>query len=74
MAVVFCLIMSFVGCRRRKIYREGHCRDKAEFVLCTRKFDDEFAFGVMIYTNDMFTAYVFIEINTIAAGGLIFDP
>lgn len=25
----------------------------------------------LIYTNDLFTAYVFIEINTIAAGGLI---
>jgi multicomponent Na+:H+ antiporter subunit D len=25
----------------------------------------------LIYTNDIFTAYVFIEINTIAAGGLI---
>lgn len=25
----------------------------------------------LIYTNDMFTAYVFVEINTIAAGGLI---
>ncbi len=25
----------------------------------------------LIYTNDLFTAYVFVEINTIAAGGLI---
>ncbi len=25
----------------------------------------------LVYTNDLFTAYVFVEINTIAAGGLI---
>ena len=70
MAVVFCLIMLLsVAGGGKYIARDiAETKQNLFYVLVNLMMSSLLA---LIYTNDMFTAYVFIEINTIAAGGLI---
>lgn len=70
MAAFFCIIMMLSLIARRK-----HIDDEIEegkhnlyYILINLLLSSLLA---LIYTNDMFTAYVFIEINTISACGLI---
>ncbi|MGN1205435.1 MAG: complex I subunit 5 family protein [Eubacterium sp.] len=70
MAVVFCLIMLLSVAGGGKYIARDIIETKQNlfYVLVNLMMSSLLA---LIYTNDMFTAYVFIEINTIAAGGLI---
>ena len=70
MAMFFSLIMilSLLGGRHKM---KDEVSDKKEFlyyVLVNLLFSSLLA---LVYTNDLFTAYVFVEINTISAAGLI---
>ncbi|MDO4521959.1 MAG: proton-conducting transporter membrane subunit [Eubacteriales bacterium] len=70
MAVVFCIIMllSMLGGIRE---REQHIEDSKQnlyYIMVNLLLSSLIA---LIYTNDLFTAYVFVEINTISACGLI---
>lgn len=70
MAAAFCLIM-FLSVAGGGKYISLEITEKKQnlfYVLVNLMMSSLLA---LIYTNDMFTAYVFIEINTIAAGGLI---
>ena len=70
MALIFCIIMLL--CMMGGVFeRENEIEDSKQnlyyimvnLLLCS--------LIALIYTNDLFTAYVFVEINTIAACGLI---
>lgn len=70
MAVFFCVVMFFCmigGSREQEEELEGSKVNlyyiMVNLLLCSLL--------ALIYTNDLFTAYVFIEINTISACGLI---
>ena len=70
MAVIFCIIMFLCmigGSRERELEIEESKMNlyyvMVNLLLCSLL--------ALIYTNDLFTAYVFVEINTIAACGLI---
>ena len=70
MALFFCVIMLFsLNGGRRKIQveidpgKENLYYIMVDLLLCSLL--------ALVYTNDLFTAYVFVEINTIAACGLI---
>ena len=70
MAIIFCMIMLFsvVGGRlfmEREVVESKH---NLYYVLINLLLSSLLA---LIYTNDLFTAYVFVEINTISACGLI---
>ena len=70
MAFIFCVIMLFsvIGGRmfmEREVVEKKH---NLYYVLINLLLSSLVA---IIYTNDLFTAYVFVEINTIAACGLI---
>ncbi len=70
MAVIFCIIMLLsvfggIAHVEREIQRS---RKNLFYILLDLLLASLLA---LIYTNDLFTAYVFIEINTIAACGLI---
>ncbi|MBP1577450.1 MAG: sodium:proton antiporter [Oscillospiraceae bacterium] len=70
MAIFVCVIMliSLLG-GRKKLDREVELtKHNIYYILCDMLLSSLLA---LIYTNDLFTAYVFVEINTIAAGGLI---
>ncbi|MBP1556698.1 MAG: sodium:proton antiporter, partial [Oscillospiraceae bacterium] len=70
MAIFVCVIMliSLLG-GRKKLDREVELtKHNIYYILCDLLLSSLLA---LIYTNDLFTAYVFVEINTIAAGGLI---
>lgn len=70
MAVFFCVIMllSMLG-GRKKLYEEVDIdKHNLYYVLVNLLLSSLIA---LIYTNDLFTAYVFVEINTISACGLI---
>ena len=70
MAVFFCIIMLL--CMMGGVYeREQKLEDTKQnlyYVLVNLLLSSLLA---LIYTNDLFTAYVFVEINTISACGLI---
>lgn len=70
MAVFFCLIMllSILGGGKYILSDIIETKQNLFYVLINLMMSSLLA---LIYTNDLFTAYVFIEINTIAAGGLI---
>lgn len=70
MAVFFCLILLLSILGGGKYIRLDIIETKQNlfYVLVNLMLSSLLA---LIYTNDLFTAYVFIEINTIAAGGLI---
>ena len=70
MAVVFCVIMllSMLGGRKKLLQEVEYSKHNLYYILTDLLLSSLLA---MIYTNDLFTAYVFVEINTIAACGLI---
>ncbi len=70
MALFFCIIMflsMIAGERERENEIEGH-RQNLYYVMINMLLCSLMA---LVYTNDFFTAYVFVEINTISACGLI---
>ena len=70
MALFFCVIMllSLLGGRKKLLGEVEYSKHNIYYILCDLMLSSLLA---LIYTNDLFTAYVFVEINTIAAGGLI---
>lgn len=70
MALFFCVIMflSVMG-GRKKLYDEVEVTKHNIYYILTSLLLG--ALLALVYTNDMFTAYVFVEITTIAACGLI---
>ena len=70
MALFFCIIMllSVFGGRHRLLETVEEDKIYLYYVLIDLLLSSLLA---LIYTNDMFTAYVFVEINTISACGLI---
>ena len=70
MATVFCIIMFLTLLGGKKDTFEGILPEKQNlyFIMLNLLMG---AMLALIYTNDIFTAYVFIEINTIASCGLI---
>ena len=70
MAVFFSVIMllSLLGGRKKLNGEVEHSKHNIYYILCNLLLSSLLA---PIYTNDLFTAYVFVEINTIAACGLI---
>lgn len=70
MALLFCLILIFSLWGGVEEVHADLEEDKANFyyIMANLMLASNLA---LVYTNDMFTAYVFVEINTIAACGLI---
>lgn len=70
MALFFCviLLLSLMGGRKKLDGEVEHSKHNIYYILCNLLLSSLLA---LIYTNDLFTAYVFVEINTIAAAGLI---
>lgn len=70
MALFFCVIMLFsLNGGRKKIQAEiDPGKENLYFIMVDLLLSSLLA---LVYTNDLFTAYVFVEINTIAACGLI---
>lgn len=70
MALFFCIIMllSLLGGRKKLLQEVEASKIHYYYILTNLMLCSLLA---MVYTNDMFTAYVFVEINTIAACGLI---
>ncbi len=70
MALFFCVIMllSLMGGRHKLIQEVKEGKHGLYYILTDLMLSSLLA---LIYTNDLFTAYVFVEINTISACGLI---
>lgn len=70
MAVFFCVIMllSMLGGQREREEQIEESKQNLYYIMVNLLLSSLLA---LIYTNDMFTAYVFVEINTISACGLI---
>ena len=70
MALFFCIIMllSLLGGRKKLLGEVELSKHNIYYILCDLLLSSLLA---LLYTNDLFTAYVFVEINTIAAAGLI---
>lgn len=70
MALFFCIIMllSMFGGRKKLVDEVEESKTYLYYVLTNLLLSSLLA---LVYTNDLFTAYVFVEINTIAACGLI---
>ncbi len=70
MALFFCLIMflSMLGGRRQLAEEVAESKQNLYYILVDLLLSSLLA---LVYTNDLFTAYVFVEINTISACGLI---
>ena len=70
MALFFCVIMllSLIGGRRHLEEEIDESKVNLYYILVDLLLS---SLLVLIYTNDLFTAYVFVEINTISACGLI---
>lgn len=70
MALFFCIIMllSLLGGQHKLIAEVEENKIFLYYVLTNLLLSSLLA---LVYTNDMFTAYVFVEINTISACGLI---
>ena len=70
LALFFCIIMllSIVGGRDHLLEEIAEEKEHQYYILLNLLLSSLLA---LIYTNDLFTAYVFVEINTIAACGLI---
>lgn len=70
MAFFFCVIMllSMMGGRKKLIQEVEEEKHNLYYILVNLLLSSLLA---LVYTNDLFTAYVFVEINTISACGLI---
>ena len=70
MALFFCVIMllSMLGGRKKLFDEVEISKHNIYYILTNLLLSSLLA---LVYTNDLFTAYVFVEINTIAACGLI---
>ncbi len=70
MALFFCIIMllSMWGGRKKLMEEVEESQHNLYYILVNLLLCSLLA---LVYTNDLFTAYVFVEINTIAACGLI---
>jgi len=70
MMMVFCVVMlfSFLGGLVPSIREIEKTKYNIYCILVDLLF---LALQALVYTNDLFTAYVFIEINTLAAAGLV---
>lgn len=70
MALFFCVIMllSLIGGRAHLKEEIAESKQNLYYILVNLLLSSLLA---LIYTNDLFTAYVFVEINTISACGLI---
>ena len=70
MMMVFCFVtlFSFIGGMVPSIREIEKTKYNIYCILVDLVF---LALQALVYTNDMFTAYVFIEINTLAAAGLV---
>ena len=70
MALFFSIIMllSLLGGRKKLDGEVESTKHNIYYILCNLLLSSLLA---LVYTNDLFTAYVFVEINTIAACGLI---
>ena len=70
MALFFSVIMllSLLGGQKKLDGEVEHTKHNIYYILCNLLLSSLLA---LVYTNDLFTAYVFVEINTIAACGLI---
>ena len=70
MALVFCVIMllSLLGGLHKLAEEVAPTKENIFYILVDLLLGSLLA---LIYTNDIFTAYVFVEINTLAACGLI---
>ena len=70
MALFFSVIMllSILGGRKKLDGEVESTKHNIHYILCNLLLSSLLA---LVYTNDLFTAYVFVEINTIAACGLI---
>lgn len=70
MALFFCVIMllSMLGGEKKLLGEVEYSKHNLYYILVDLLLSSLLA---LVYTNDMFTAYVFVEINTIAACGLI---
>ena len=70
MMFAFCLVMlfSFIGGMVPSIREIEKTKYNIYCILVDLVF---LALQALVYTNDLFTAYVFIEINTLAAAGLV---
>ncbi len=70
MAFFFCIIMllSMMGGRKKLFDEVEITKHNIYYILTDLLLSSLLA---LVYTNDLFTAYVFVEINTIAACGLI---
>ena len=69
-ALFFSIIMllSLLGGRKKLKGEVEFTKHNIYYILCNLLLSSLLA---LVYTNDLFTAYVFVEINTIAACGLI---
>ena len=70
LALFFSIIMllSLLGGRKKLDGEVEPTKHNIYYILCNLLLSSLLA---LVYTNDLFTAYVFVEINTIAACGLI---
>ncbi len=70
LALFFCVIMllSLLGGRHKLVQEVEEGKQGLYYVLSDLMLSSLLA---LLYTNDLFTAYVFVEINTISACGLI---
>lgn len=70
MALFFCVIMllSLNGGRKKLAMDIDPSKENLYYIMVDLLLSSLLA---LVYTNDLFTAYVFVEINTIAACGLI---
>lgn len=70
MALFFCIVMllSLLGGKHKLVQEVVKEKQSLYYILTNLLLSSLLA---LIYTNDLFTAYVFVEINTISACGLI---
>ena len=70
MATFFAVIMllSMIGGKHKLIEEVDEDKHRLYYILVNLLLSSLLA---LVYTNDLFTAYVFVEINTISAAGLI---
>lgn len=65
---LFVILFSFLGGARRS---EAQIETSKYNIYCILIDLSMLALQALVYTNDLFTAYVFIEINTLAAAGIV---